>query len=121
MKIRNGFVSNSSSSSFVLVVSKREHDYVMKQLKSEDKNEFLKRIFKYADVRTFLGQDVIVLTGGSYDDYTVYGQLSSDDLEYDRDEFDYAGDAWDATVGVIWNKYFNCLPKDSVIMKWLDH
>ena len=37
MKIRNGFVSNSSSSSFVLIVKKEDFDKVYGQLKKKEK------------------------------------------------------------------------------------
>lgn len=37
MKIRNGFVSNSSSSSFVAFVDKKDYEDAFKQLKDEEK------------------------------------------------------------------------------------
>jgi hypothetical protein len=37
MKIRNGFVSNSSSSSFVAFVDKKDYEAAFKQLKDEEK------------------------------------------------------------------------------------
>jgi hypothetical protein len=38
MKTRNGFVSNSSSSSFVIVTSKDEHEKALKKLSEEQKS-----------------------------------------------------------------------------------
>ena len=70
MKIRNGFVSNSSSSSFVLVVKKDDYDKVYSDL-SDDAKKVADACMEF---KTIFGIDVAIFSdwcdnggGGSFD------------------------------------------------------
>lgn len=72
MKIRNGFVSNSSSSSFVLAVKLEEHEKLIKNLSDFDK-AVLKGLGK---VKNVFGQKCFVI-GDSMDSggyHTICGE-----------------------------------------------
>jgi hypothetical protein len=65
MKTRSGFVSNSSSSSFVLVVEKTAFDNALKKMHKFYK-AFATQSLGYHDkdsARTFMGKKVVVLSG----------------------------------------------------------
>lgn len=86
MKIRSGFVSNSSSSSFVLVVPKVYHDEVVALLTPEQQ----KQMKKVSPKKQFIGdQEVLVIDGYSCNDVSEIGSLC---LEWDDtvDGFDEA-------------------------------
>ncbi len=57
MKVRNGFVSNSSSSSFVIAVKKDVHEKVLKQLTEYEKDV----IEQIAEKDTIFGIDVYTI------------------------------------------------------------
>lgn len=79
MKIRAGFVSNSSSSSFVMVVGKENHDKAFASLSEEDQ-EALKEIF--SDEKWF-GKEVVVSSKcGGHEGFYISG------AEYDNSPFD---------------------------------
>jgi len=80
MKTRNGFVSNSSSSSFVLIVKKEVHEKTMKQLEPYEKAVMNALI---SESKIF-GQDVI-----------YYGDLSVQDVSY---TFEYLEVDWDDKI-----------------------
>jgi hypothetical protein len=65
MKIRTSFVSNSSSSSFVLVVPQKTHEEVLSAL-TEDQREVVST-YEF-DYHNFLGNDVVSLEATSYED-----------------------------------------------------
>ena len=55
MKTRNGFVSNSSTSSFVLIMTKERYEESIKDYKKEEK----KVIDSMASKSKFLGRDIV--------------------------------------------------------------
>jgi len=89
MKIRSGFVSNSSSSSFVCITTPGKID---EMLKNED--ETTQKIVKsYLSPR---GMEKIKLGGNTYHMWQF--ELSTEefgcDCGLDEDEYDYAYDKW---------------------------
>ena len=72
MKIRNGFVSNSSSSSYVLIIKKSEYDKAKKDIRKEVIDYFEKFIEK----QIFLGEELVILQN--------YSDMSGGTREYDE-------------------------------------
>ena len=83
MKIRNGFVSNSSSSSFVLLVSKEVHDKAMEKLSPYQKAV----INSISDKGFFLNKEIIYIGDLSVQDYsdTFEESLELEDYEEGSD------------------------------------
>jgi hypothetical protein len=61
MKIRNGFVSNSSSSSFVYIIKAEKYDEFLSGL-DDYKKEIIERLSPKKDVA--FGIDVFIISGG---------------------------------------------------------
>lgn len=102
MKIRSGFVSNSSSSSFVIVAPKAAVDKVLGGLKNDYERAVVKHIMKK---EKFLGQSICVFSGatGNYDSWEYNfdasahdGFVSEDDEDAKDDEISpYPSDVFD--------------------------
>jgi hypothetical protein len=95
MKIRNGFVSNSSSSSFFCVLSKKDHDKIMSGLTEAQR----KAIDKYVE-NGVIGEIEVVGYGYFHDrdDNSAYsGELYFND--YGATPCEISNDEWfDATA-----------------------
>lgn len=94
MKTRNGFVSNSSSSSFTVIVPKVAADKVMAKLSPYEKIcvKYLRRN------KTFMGNDISIfqgMSGSTYDTFE-YFELPRDYKKGSDDNEEYGPwDAWD--------------------------
>ena len=63
MKFRNGFVSNSSTSSYILMVSKVLHEKVL-----DSSHPYVRAVVEaIMDERTFMGKAIMLLHYGGYD------------------------------------------------------
>jgi len=107
MKIRNGFVSNSSTSSFVLLTSKTNHDRVYEQLTDKEK----KVIDALIGEGTWLTVPIVSVITISSDSYSTMEDLEIDNIEIDRDEIYGA-----------WNQYQKLIKehKDAVFTTSID-
>lgn len=123
MKIRNGFVSNSSSSSFVYIVDAEAHKQALAQV--DDSKEILERIFSCRnEQRKFGDRDVLIVAGGDYSGYNIKGNLSCEDIS--DEEIESAGyeelwEFWSEEVDKKWEEYKSYISKNSYIEKWEDH
>ena len=88
MKIRTGFVSNSSSSSFVIAVRKEAHEEALKQLTKYEKaiiND-IAREDKIFDIEVFIIGDMTDMGGNSwtFEEFPIYeeeGETAYDTFE----------------------------------------
>jgi len=79
MKIRTSFVSNSSSSSFVLIATRVKHDEAFATLEKDEQNS-LQDCFQFTKC---LGQDVVIIIETSSHDGDCYVAGSNDDNVYE--------------------------------------
>lgn len=90
MKIRQGFVTNSSSTSYTVVIEKEYFNEIIKTF-----SPFVKAVCKaLADGKPqkFLGKDVIVLTWGSGNNDTIeYLDVKTDPTDEETDAADNEG------------------------------
>ena len=79
MKIRNGFVSNSSSSSFLLVTTKVNYDKVLESL-SEEEKELVKKCDYLFGTKKAFGQELITISyiNGEYSSFEDLPKGSAD-------------------------------------------
>ena len=119
MKIRYGFVSNSSSYSFVLVVSVKDHVAAMNGLPPEDQALML-IVMQGIKPCKVAGEEVMVIDGGDYADTWSRGAMNDDDcptLQDKEGEAYYA--AWEKATE-FWTRYTDLLPKDNIVYNWSD-
>lgn len=89
MKVRMGFVSNSSSSSFVIVTSVENHERVIKQLNDLEKAVVNAMMYKRSG--TFFGREIMVGEEVSSENWYTLSEL---DIEVEVDCEDEIYDAW---------------------------
>ena len=107
MKIRNGFVSNSSSSSFIIIADSK----VFEKKLSEAKTHIQLAVRPYMFKRELSGKSIAV----------AHGTVSSEDdslLDYfDEDEVPQ-GDYGPMTTEEALREFFDLFGEDEAIIKW---
>ena len=87
MKIRNGFVSNSSSSSFILATTVENLDSVVATLDEEQSKMFKKLksqlLGKSAPIKAF-GKELHI-----FEIYDMHGESPFNEMEYESDDDNY--------------------------------
>lgn len=83
MKIRNGFVSNSSSSSFVVFATQKDIDAALKEVVNPEIRKWIKQTFiSYGQKVRFNGKEYI----------RKVGSWTNEDMPgWERDDFDEIG------------------------------
>jgi len=109
MKIRNGFVSNSSSSSFILIATKKNHELAIEATIPYDQYNLIPKIFNKIETRMFNGEKVVIVTGGEIDDSFVFGGLDSYSVmeycKYDEKTYEFIN----RIVKPLWQRYVSNL------------
>jgi hypothetical protein len=114
MKIRIGFVSNSSSSSYVVITSKDNLDKIISKFKNDDEKSAIKGLLKYATtVKKLGGVDIVAVN--FYDDNgegTISEYLQSTETDDAKD-----GDIVRETIAGAWTSflYFAMKDEDTIV------
>jgi hypothetical protein len=96
MKIRSGFVSNSSSTSYVIVTTKKNYDKVLK--KSDELTKYIVKEIEKIGKEVFnklkcFNKDLIEIKYNDSDYFNIFENIDVTDfikglLEYEADDFD---------------------------------
>jgi beta-galactosidase GanA len=90
MKTRIGFVSNSSSSSFVVITTKSSHEKALSQLKASSKFKDAVEIINRWSVSKTIGKEELILTAGHrYEDGLYSYSHEFTGLETKREDVSY--------------------------------
>lgn len=103
MKIRNGFVSNSSSSSFIVIASLSNHKRVLEKL-DEYEQRVVNAIMEKRS-KKFLGREIIIGEESNSDGWYTIGDISIEPKFKDgANEEDYRSEAWTKYVELLREK-----------------
>lgn len=114
MKIRSGFVSNSSSSSFVLITPK-DYDYTKHTEFRPELKDVYNDSFRPIEDKC-LGQDVLVYTG--YSDYGENNVIYSKEFDKFAKEKNYPDYEFSELADEIYNNFFRFFDKDMCFIHW---
>jgi len=116
MKIRYGFVSNSSSSSFILVVSVEDHCVALNSLSSLDQR-MMQSVLCGIKPTQIGNTQVMVITGGDYEEGWNRGNLQ----DYEAESFGFTNDYddWDK-AREFWENYVAAIPQNKYHYEWKD-
>lgn len=108
MKVRNGFVSNSSSSSFVLVAPLKAHKQAMGLLSNDDA-----RMMNVVggDQKMVGDEQVILIAGNSSEDSSYIGDMNVEQFAEDEN---YDGEWWEFDTS-FFERYLKLLPQDKIV------
>lgn len=111
MKIRNGFVSNSSSSSFVVVCSEDAYKKALNEA-----HPYVKAAVEYATsynktIGTLHGQKVVIF--GHFSD--AGGDYTWQDFSYSGPEWKYDGEHDDYRAYLAFEEFVKSIPKEEKI------
>jgi len=110
MKIRSGFVSNSSSSSFVLVVPVADHVEAINQL-DEATQELMKRVMHGIKPKQVGNEEVLVIDGSTTEDWCRIGDFNISDEWEDL----FPGEDWYDGGEAFFDEYRKLLPEDRIV------
>ena len=102
MKIRNGFVSNSSSSSFVLITSKENYDATLSKASDYVKSIVEQLDKEFISIEKFLDKDVVVITG-----YCTMG--GNNEFDYSSIDIDLKEGDEDLSLYEIYQDFLNSI------------
>lgn len=115
MKVRSGFVSNSSSSSYVLVVALNDHNKAMMKL-SKDDRKWMDEVTSGLKPQQLGSQMVLVIPDLYREEWASVGSLVIG-CETERD--DIPGDYWEFDWG-FWERYRGLLPKNGYVYQGVE-
>ena len=75
MKIRNGFVSNSSSSSFLVMTTMRNHSRALEKLTDYERAVIKAMIKEHSDTTSLFNQDMICIVSTNTENYCSMSEL----------------------------------------------
>lgn len=105
MKIRLGFVSNSSSSSFVIVTTKENHDKAMKELSAKEK-KYVQAVLNEASEKKKLGAVEVIMISTRSSDYGTIEQVR------ENQDLPVLAEDEDDPLYEYWDKYLELVQKD---------
>lgn len=110
MKIRTGFVSNSSSSSFTLIVPIKDHNEALSKL-SDETRLLMDKVMCGILSQKVGKESVVVITGHTEDDTCYIGEF---DIAHEWDEL-FPGELWYENGDKFFGEYRELLSKNRIV------
>lgn len=115
MKIRNGFVSNSSSSSYILVVSLTDHNKAMMKL-SKDDWKWMNEVTSGLTPQS-LGSQMVLVIPDLYREESI--RVGSLEISCETERDDVPENYWEFDWG-FWHRYQKLLPKNGYVYEGVE-